>query len=211
MLATLPRGELLGILRKRIRQAAAEHSSTWELCRLLRAHVAAALEAGLPPPPESLPLRLVHAGKLSSELISEALAWTLAREDAPERKTNELTTTLLKQYCPRRERLDDVPEPMFANAEGEISVNLDARVHALFLSSLMRPAVCRATSLYVNGTGYESIAARLDISVSTAHAWVREGLGKAAAYARKASLSLSDLRPALALLAEIVPERGLPR
>lgn len=197
LLALDDRG-LLAALRCRLLQVRAAHlGSKSRLVKALRAHVTAAIETELPAV-DALPLTLVVGDRLNCRLVRDAIAFLLARTDAPRREPRVLAAELLALYFTAR------PDDVRAAAHGEgdagheqdVLRRADANRHVDQLRDRLGRELARVVGLRAQGRTLAKIG-----TASTVHEQLGRAVAKALEHVREHELAREDLEPVLETLA----------
>lgn len=192
---------LLAALRQRLRQLAAEGGARWGLCKVIRAHVRAAL-AGPLPQVEALPLSLMRGEKLCGARVAEAVAFYVQDGYEELRGVPELTTELLSDFFPDHVHPDGERWHQLAADDSGVSVedHMDTTAVTAHARQLLGHELAEVVSLRSQGLTLEAIGRRCGHATATvfAHlqkavALLRAGLGEKA--------SLDSVRLALGGLA----------
>lgn len=181
-LLRLEDGPLLGALRRRVAQVrATQQGSRSRLVKSLRAHVKVTLEDDLPTI-HTLPPSLMVTDRVSGPLVRRAVAFLLARADAPPREPRVLAAQLLGLFFaarPEDVRAEIHRQGDAGNRDSPLTC-ADAAYHVRELRRRLGPDLSRIIGLRAQGKALAEIAAGR-AGVSTTH----EKLGKAAGRIRE--------------------------
>ncbi|MCC6334292.1 MAG: hypothetical protein IT380_09930 [Myxococcales bacterium] len=191
-LLDLPDDELRKVIAHRIRQHAVQQRPLWGLTKALRGHVAEALEHGLPPAPLAPPPGLLHGERLSSSLVARATSFFLDAEPELERTPAAITKRLIAVY-----HVPPAREVEAAGFDDDLRRHRDARVLAADIREVLGPEFVSVLRHRLAGLGFEAIAEREGIAVSTAHARHQAAVERLRAFNRQVRSSHETARVAL--------------
>lgn len=194
--------QLVAALRRRVVQVrAVQLGSRARLVKVLRAHVAAALEQRLPTP-DVMPMTLVVGDRISRDLVRQAVAYVLAQVDPPEREPRALAAQFLAEYFTvgaEEIGLERHGEPG-DHEEDRALLHVDAGGHLRKLRQLLGPELARVLGLRAQGKSLAEIA-NGRMGVSTIHDHQAKALRRVREHVRHHGLVRADLEPVLEALA----------
>lgn len=180
----LPDQQFYGAVRRRLGNLAVDVNPRWPLLRSLRSHVTAVLEeAPFPAAPygERMPWSLVASGRLSHELVYEAVGYLLRHGEAP-RDRKALASALLDAYFPAdilqgALESDDDAGPLARQSKAEevetrehlhaLRVHLDKDEYIRQLQTRLTPAEFAVLRLRFDGATQEEIGRLTGCSTAT--------------------------------------------
>jgi hypothetical protein len=191
-LLALGADELPRVVRHRIKQHALQGRPRWALTKALRALVGQVLSEPLPPAPIAPPASLARGDRLHAALVAEAVAFFLRAEPDLDRTPAAVAARLLAVYL--------VPPPAEVEHQSfgdELRRGRDAAVLAADIREVLGPQLLRVLRYRQEGLGFEAIAEREQIAVSTAHGRYQAAVERVRAFSRRTQNSYETSRLAL--------------
>jgi hypothetical protein len=220
VLLEMPDAGLVGTLRHRLRQLAAERRPRAEVRKSLREHVRAAWEAA-GAARHALPAEVRVAGRFSSELVVQAVSYFRHDPEFAHLRQNEVADHLLDLFLPPDAGVEDLAEEQLAEAimgheslETRVRRKYDALEAAGMLHEALGPELADVVVRRMNGETFASIAAARGLSgppaaftrFERAKAILQEQFGTVRISRRSAMLALHFV----GMIAEIPARDGQP-